>query len=319
MSIDRRVGLLHSSAGRSEFWPVRLPAETAMPETATWTIGRLLEWTTNYLRDHGSETPRLDAELLLAEACGCQRIDLYTRFAEEPTEERREKFRGLVRRRAEGMPVAYLLGRREFYSRPFLVTPDVLIPRPETEFLIIQLLDRIADRNRPVEIADLGTGSGILAVCAAGELPAARVLALDISPAALAVAQSNATAHGVTDRIEFLESDLFSAVPADRQFDFILSNPPYISTGEMSGLSRDLSYEPRLALEAGPEGTEIIRRIIREAGDRLRSGGSLLMEISPRLDRSVVALLASDGRYGAAAITKDLSGQPRVVAARRNA
>ena len=239
-----------------------------------WTVGRLLQWTTDYLKGHGSESPRLDAEVLLAQALGCQRIELYTTFDELPGDDARAAFRELVRRRAEGTPVAYLVGRREFYSLSFRVTPDVLIPRPETELLVVAALDlaktkgeggrgkaeQVASGQWPVAssstinnqqssisnpqspiphplIADVGTGSGIIAVCLAKHLPTCRVTAIDISPAALAVAKENAQQHGVAERIEFLESDLFAAVPAERQFDFIVSNPPYVTAAELDGLA----------------------------------------------------------------------------------
>jgi release factor glutamine methyltransferase len=291
-----------------------------MPETEAWTIGRLLQWTTAYLRDRGSQTPRLDAELLLAEACGCQRIDLYTRFDQLPEEGRRRAFREFVRRRAEGTPVAYLLGRREFYSLSFRVTPDVLIPRPETEFVVIRALDLARGRpaEGPLDIADVGTGSGILAICLAKELPTASVLAIDISAAALAVARANAADHGVADRIELLQSDLFALAPGERRFDFIVSNPPYVSSEEMNQLAPDVrGHEPRAALEAGPSGMEVINRLVAQAAPRLRPGGHLLMEISPQLERAVLALVGSDGRYEAANVIKDLAGHSRVVEARR--
>jgi len=161
-----------------------------MNATETWTVLRLLEWTEEYLRDHGSESPRLEAEVLLATARNCKRIDLYTAFAEVAKEETRVAFRELVRRRAEGTPVAYLVGHREFFSRKFRVTPDVLIPRPETEFVILDLMDRVSDKSAAIAIADVGTGSGILAVTAAVELPAAKVKAIDVSAAALNVAKA---------------------------------------------------------------------------------------------------------------------------------
>ncbi|MEX0614185.1 MAG: HemK/PrmC family methyltransferase, partial [Pirellulales bacterium] len=181
-----------------------------------WTIGRLLSWTVDYLKRHGAENPRLDAEVLLAEARGCRRIDLYAAYGELANEETRTAFRELVRRRAAGTPVAYLVGRREFYAMDFEVTPDVLIPRPETELLVVALLDHVK-RRRPsdavIELADVGTGSGVLAVCAAKYVPNSRLMAIDISPAALAVARRNAAKHGVTDQIEFVEADVLSAVP----------------------------------------------------------------------------------------------------------
>ncbi|HOM16552.1 MAG TPA: HemK/PrmC family methyltransferase, partial [Thermoguttaceae bacterium] len=160
-----------------------------MATAETWTVGRLLQWTTEYLRRHGSGSPRLDAELLLADAIGCARIELYTSFDRVASDEVRAKFRELVRRRAAGEPVAYLLGRKEFYSLSFRVTPDVLIPRPETELLVVALLDLVKDGafDGPLEICDVGTGSGILAVCAAKYLPTARIWAVDRSPKALQV------------------------------------------------------------------------------------------------------------------------------------
>lgn len=293
-----------------------------MPQTESWTIGRLLTWTTDYLREHGSESPRLDAEVLLAQALQCQRIALYTRFDEEPGEAARAQFRAWVRRRAEGMPVAYLVGHKEFYSLRFRVTSDVLIPRAETEFVVITLLD-LAARQKPSaaewRVADVGAGSGVIAVCAAKNLAESRVTAVDISSAALLIAAENAQRHGVADRIELIESDLLAALPADAKFDFILSNPPYVRSDEMAELPVDVrQYEPRLALEAGPRGSEIVERLIPQAAERLVAGGWLVVEISPRLVEPVRAALAADGRYGPMEVTKDLAGLPRVIRARRN-
>jgi len=292
-----------------------------MPETETWTIGRLLQWTTGYLKERGADSPRLDAEVLLAEALGCRRIELYTAFGDVPEEAMRTAFRELVRRRAAGAPVAYLVGRREFYSLSFRVTPDVLIPRPETEFLVVRLLD-LAERQTPAgehwQIADVGAGSGVIAICAAKRLENSRVTALDVSPAALKVARTNAAEHALSERIEFIESDLFSAVPAERRFDFIVSNPPYVAEGEMAGLERDVrDYEPHLALVAGPRGTEVIELLIGEAAERLVLGGWLLSEISPQLDAAVRGLVAADDRFELFPTIKDLAGLPRVVQARR--
>jgi release factor glutamine methyltransferase len=292
-----------------------------MSSSETWTIGRLLEWTTEFLKSRGSETPRLDAEVLLAHARGCQRIELYTAFDEVPPDAVRTAFRDLVRRRAEGTPVAYLVGRREFYSLAFRVTPDVLIPRPETEFLIISVLDlaraRPAESEPPV-IADVGTGSGIIAVTLAKHLPGSRVTALDISPAALAVAASNAADHGVRDRIELVESDLLSAVPPVPGFDFVVSNPPYVTSAEMEQLAPSVrDFEPRLALEAGPRGVEVIERLVPQAAQRLQPGGYLLLEISPMLEPAVRELLAADGRFELLSTRKDLAGLARVISARR--
>lgn len=290
-----------------------------MPQTEAWTVGRLLQWTTSYLKQHGSESARLDAEVLLAHVLGCQRIQLYASFEDVPGDEPRTAFRELVRRRAEGMPVAYLVGRREFYSLSFRVTPDVLIPRPETEFLVIRLLDLAVPADCEWKIADIGTGSGVIAICAAKWLPASRVTAIDVSPAALSVASSNAADHQVADRIEFVESDLFAAVPAERTFDFIVSNPPYVAEHEIAGVARDVrEYEPRAALVAGPRGTETIARLIPQAAERLAPGGWLLMEISPQIEREVRECVAAESRLALGPTVKDLAGHARVVQARRN-
>jgi release factor glutamine methyltransferase len=287
--------------------------------TAPWTVGRLLQWTADYLKSHGSDSPRLDAEVLLAKSLKCQRIQLYTAFDDQPSEEVRAAFRELVRRRAEGAPVAYLVGHREFYSLDFRVTPDVLIPRPETELLVIALLDLAKSRaNAELTIADVGAGSGIIAVCAAKHLPRCHVTAIDTSQAALVVAKSNAELHGVTGRIEFVHSDLFTGVAPENKFDFIISNPPYIASGDLNSLPVDVkNYEPHAALIAGPRGTEVIEALIAQSVDRLQSGGYLIMEISPMIHDRVSALLASDDRFEPAVTIKDLARLPRVMQARK--
>ncbi len=292
-----------------------------MTTSEPWTIGRLLTWTTDYLKSNGSSSPRLDAEVLLAHARGCQRIDLYAAYEAPASDELRTAFRELVRRRAEAVPVAYLVGRKEFYSLSFEVTPDVLIPRPETEFLVVSLLDKakeLSADHHPLRIADIGTGSGILAVCAAKHLPTAQVTAIDTSPAALDVARKNAQAHGVAERIDFQEGDLLSTTPSEPTFDFILSNPPYIGEGEFAALDRDVrEHEPRGALVAGPNGTEVIQRLIPQAGERLKPGGWLMIEISPLIADTVKALLPDDGQFDSPSVVKDFQQHPRVALARR--
>jgi len=289
-----------------------------------WTIGRLLTWTTNYLKEQGSDSPRLEAEVLLAHSLGCERIMLYARFGEEPAEAVRAQYRTLVKERAGGKPVAYLVGKREFYSLNFAVTPDVLIPRPETEFLVIALLDA-AKAQKPVavpdaglQIADVGTGSGVLAICAALKIPNVSITAIDVSRGALEVARRNAEAHDVSERIEFVESDLFAKVPASQKFDFIVSNPPYITTAEMAELDRDVrDFEPHGALEAGPRGTEVIERLLPQAAERLVAGGQLFIEISPQLNDAARKLLADDGNFEVLPTIEDHGRRPRIVHARR--
>jgi release factor glutamine methyltransferase len=281
----------------------------------------LLEWTTNHLKQCGAANPRLDAEVLLAEARNCQRIELYTQFDVVADQKVRTAFRELVRRRAEGTPVAYLVGRREFYSLSFQVTPDVLIPRSETEFVVVTLLDlvrRYAAGEHDLEIADVGTGCGVLAVCAAREITSARITATDISQKALAVAHGNARAHGVADRIELVAGDLLSCVPAGRQFDFIISNPPYVSSSEYEQLAPEVKdHEPRIALDGGPDGTSVIGRLVGQAAERLRPGGWLIFEISPMIESRVVPLLQQDGHFEGVAIVNDLAQLARVAKAKK--
>lgn len=286
-----------------------------------WTVGRLLSWTIDYLGKHEADNPRLDAEVLLAHARGCRRIDLYTSFGDTATEETRTAFRELVRRRAAGEPVAYLVGHREFYSLDFEVTPDVLIPRPETESLIVALLDEVKLREQTkaaIEIVDVGTGSGIIAICAAKYLPAARIKAIDISSAALAVAKRNAERHGVADRIEFVEADLLSAEPETPHFDYIVSNPPYVATSEMDELAVDVrEHEPELALLAGETGTDVIAPLIQQAATRLKPGGGLMIEISPMIANAVEALIAAQSSLELNPTIKDLAGHARIIHATR--
>jgi release factor glutamine methyltransferase len=292
-----------------------------MSQGETWTVLRLLTWTTSFLKERGSENPRLDAEVLLAHARQCERIMLYAAFDEVVPDDVRTTFRELVKRRAAGEPVAYLVGQREFYSLRLKVTPDVLIPRPETEFVVVAALDalkRSGTKWGEPHVADVGTGSGAIAVAVAKHAPHCRVLAIDISPAALAVAQENAAAHGLAERIEFRQGDLLAGVPAERKFAVIASNPPYVSESELAELAADVKdHEPHLALLGGATGTEIIERLIPQAAERLLAGGSLILEASPMTIPRVVELLAAHGQFEPATIVKDLAQQARVVEAIR--
>lgn len=289
----------------------------AMSE-APWTIGRLLNWTTDFLRERGADSPRLDAEVLLAYARGCQRIELYTAFDETANDSLRDKFRALVKERAAGKPVAYLTGRREFFSLQFEVTPDVLIPRPETELVVVRALDIVKESPHFTAAADVGTGSGVLAVTLAKRSPQLHVTAIDVIAAALAVARRNAARHKVEERIEFFESDLFAAVPPTRQFELIVSNPPYVKTAELATLADDVrKFEPELALDGGGEGTDVIERLLTQAAERLRPGGWLLVEIGPSIVERAEALIDQTTGLDRKPTLKDLTGLPRVVQAKR--
>jgi len=282
-----------------------------------WTVGRLLAWTTGWLAERGSESPRLDAEVLLAHVRGCPRIQLYTAFDEVLAEEPRTRFRELVKRRGAGEPVAYLVGGREFYSLPLAVSPAVLVPRPETESLVVRVLDLCREASAP-RIVDVGTGSGAIAIAVAKHLPRAAVVASDLSAAALEVARANAARHGLAERLAFVESDLLAAPELAGPWDVIVSNPPYVREDEFAGLPRDVrDHEPRAALVAGPRGVEVIERLAAEAVGRLRPGGWLVLEAGPTIAGEVEGILAGTAGLEPAATLKDLARLPRVFQARR--
>lgn len=282
-----------------------------------WTVGRLLTWTAEWLAGKGSDSPRLDAEVLLAHVRNCQRILLYTAFDEVVADEQRTRFRELVRRRAAGEPVAYLVGNREFFSLPFSVSAAVLVPRPETEGLVVRGID-LAKAVPAPRIIDVGTGSGAIVVTLAKRLPQASLAATDISAAALDVARANAARHGVAERVTFIECDLLDAPGAAGPWDLIVSNPPYVREDEFPGLPRDVrDFEPRGALVAGPRGVEIIEQLAVLAGERLAPGGWLLIEAGPTVAADVEAILAATPGLVPEPTLKDLAGLPRIFQARR--
>lgn len=261
----------------------------------------------------GVDKPRLTAELLLAHALGRERSYLYAHPEDDlDIDRRRAAFTDMVRRRAEGTPLQYLTGVQEFYGRPFAVSPAVLIPRPETELVIAAALELVPG-DAPARIADIGTGSGCLAVTLALERPRAVVVATDISPAALALARRNADALGA--RVEFLESDLLAAAPGP--FDLVVSNPPYIPDSEWATLQREVrDHEPRLALLAGPTGAEVYARLIPQAHAALRPGGGLVLELGYSSAPAVRALLTAEA-WASVSTRPDAQGWERVLTARR--
>ncbi|RCS41403.1 peptide chain release factor N(5)-glutamine methyltransferase [Bremerella cremea] len=291
-----------------------------MSTAEPWTIGRLLNWTTEYLESKGSDEARLESQLLLCHAIGCQKIQLYTRFEETVDDDKRTKFRELVKQRAAGTPVAYLLGTREFYSMEFAVTPDVLIPRPETEHLVIEALDRLKARGSEgtLRLLELGTGSGIIAVTVAKHAKNVTCLATDISAKALQVAQKNAEKHGVSERIEFALGDLFEAVPQGETFDIIVSNPPYVAESERAMMDPQvIAHEPHVALFAAEDGTAILRRILEKGADHLKPGGWLLLEFSPMIATRVAKIAEQLGSYQQISIGKDLARHDRYLVAQK--
>lgn len=292
------------------------PASAPTPDAA-WTVRRVLDWTIGYLREHGSESPRLEAEVLLAHARGCKRIQLYTDYDAVLPDDVRARMRELVKRRAATEPVAYLVGHREFFSLEFEVNRDVLIPRPDTETLVVEALALLKGQERP-RVLDLGTGSGCIAVSLAVNHRAAHVTAVDASEAALAVAARNAERHSVADRIEFRHGDLFAPVDPNVPFDLIVSNPPYVPAAEIERLAPDVrDHEPRAALDGGPDGLDVIRHIAGEAAPHLVPRGRLLLECSPEQTTRVAELLAAAG-FAEVVVRQDLAGRGRVVCGRSN-
>jgi release factor glutamine methyltransferase len=274
---------------------------------------------TGYLDSHGSSSPRLDAELLAALALNLRRLDLYLQFDRPLEEEQLGAIRELVRRRGDGEPVAHITGEREFYGRAFRVTPDVLIPRPETETLVglaIAEARRRAPHGEGLRIADVATGSGCIAVTLAAELPGARVTATDVSEAALSVAGVNATRHA--DRVELVPGS-WCAPLAGRTFDIIVANPPYIPTSELVDLARDVrEYEPVLALDGGTDGLDAYRELLPAIATVLDDGGWSALEIDTRA-AAPVAMLALEA-LGLDTVTQthpDLTDRPRVVSLTR--
>jgi release factor glutamine methyltransferase len=288
---------------------------TAAAPERTWTVLELLRWTAGHFASRGIETARLDAECLLAFALGTDRLRLYLEHDKPVEAGERSRFRELVRRRADTrVPVAQLTGRREFWSLTLRVTPDVLVPRPETETLVAVALDLLPRREAERSLLDLGTGSGAVALALASERPEARVTATDASPAALAVARENAEALGLAGRLRFREGDLFAAVPGER-FEGIVSNPPYLAESEAAGLAPELQHEPRAALFAGADGLAVLRRIAAGAPEHLAPGGVLAVEIAPDQADAVAGAFRDAGLEGVA-VRRDLAGRARVVIGR---
>ncbi|MGH7408802.1 MAG: peptide chain release factor N(5)-glutamine methyltransferase [Candidatus Methylomirabilales bacterium] len=280
----------------------------------------LLREAAERLRAAGVPTPRLDAECLLAAALGCNRAALYGRREVVPAEAA-SHFAGLLGRRAAREPIAYLTGIREFWSLPLKVTPAVLVPRPETETLVEAVLDCLrAIASRPLAVADVGTGSGAIAIALAVELKEARVFAVDVSPGALAVAAENARRFRVDRRVIFLQGDwsapLFAAGLAG-QLDALVANPPYIPTAELAALDPEIvRFEPRLALDGGPDGLAFHRELAATAPRLLRPGGWLALEVGGGQAEAVRALLAAAPGLAVHPGVRDLAHRDRVCLAR---
>lgn len=288
-----------------------------MSATATdaWTVLALLRWTTTYFQEQGIETARLDAECLLAASLGCERLQLYVDFEKPIAAEERAGFRELVQRRGrDRVPVALLLGQREFWSLPIKVTEAVLVPRPETETLVSTGLDSLPEPDGEYRVLDVGTGSGCVALALATERPKAQVTATDISKPALQIARENAVELHLSERVCFLEGDLFVPV-LGKSFDLVVSNPPYVARSGAGELPPELAHEPETALFGGEDGLDIVRRLVAGVSSVLRPGALFAVEIDPAQESAVHACCNEAGLQDIRTV-RDLAKRPRVVTAR---
>jgi len=278
-------------------------------------VDELVEEGASRLDAAGIPSARLDAEVLLAEVLGVDRVAIHTRGSNDVAASAVLSYRAMLGRRAGREPLAYIVGHREFWSLEIDVTSAVLIPRPETEVVVESALGLLRGQEAPEpSVCDVGTGSGCIAVVLACEAPQASIVAVDISDAALDVARRNVEKHSVGARVELVRSDLFAAIRG-RRFDLLVANPPYISTAALAELEPELQREPRGALEGGTDGLGIIRRLLADAGETLKPQGFLVMEIGAD-QRNAVLQLATGCGFTDLRVQADYAGMPRVLIAR---
>jgi release factor glutamine methyltransferase len=278
---------------------------------ATWTTLAVLDWTTKRFTEAGIASARLEAQLLLAHVLQCSRTQLYMNFDKPLGEDELAAYRALIKRRLAGEPVAYLLGEQEFWGLPFYVDPAVLVPRPDTETVIEVARSLRADRGAPCRVLDLCTGSGAIAISLAKELPAARVVATEISAAAVAIAKRNAERNGLADRVDIRLGDLWEPVAGER-FDLIASNPPYIASPVIETLQLEVKREPRVALDGGPDGMAFYDRICAAARIHLEPGGALVVEHGFDQASAVHERFTAAG-FERITLVHDLGKNPRVT------
>jgi len=287
------------------------------PAEEPWSILRLLDWTTRFFGSKGIESARLDAELLLAHALGCRRIDLYARYDQVPQGEPLARFRDMVRQRGRRVPAKYLTGHTEFCSLALAVGHGVLIPRPETELLVERALELLPAAGEPLA-ADLGTGSGAIAIAVATRHQQARVVATDLSPEALAVARANAERHGLSGRIDVRQGHWFDALEPSTALDAILSNPPYVARAELAQAMPEVrDHEPRVALDGGPDGLDALRVLVAGAPQWLKPGGWLVVEVGAGQAARVAELATTTEQYETVDTRPDYQGIDRIVSMSR--
>ena len=279
--------------------------------TKLWTIGSLLQWTQQYFSQKGIDSPRLDAEILLSHVLQKERIYLYAHYDEPMNPKELAAYREMVKQRAGRLAVAHILGTKAFMGLDFHVSTDVLIPRPETEMLVETVAD-MTEKNKPVSILDVGTGSGAILVSLLHYLPQAVGTGADISPKALEIARENGKKLGVDARVQWQESDLFSNL-ADKTFDWIVSNPPYLTAADMQQLQPEVRHDPAMALFGGPDGLDIYRRLAKESPKHVKKDGYLAVEIGAGQAADVVAIFTQDGWYTHIKTVKDYGGIERVI------
>lgn len=283
----------------------------------TWTVLKLIQWTSDYFAKRNIDAPRLTAELLLSHVLKLSRVKLYMAFDQPVQKDELAQYRALIERRVAGEPTAYLLGQREFYGRTFKVDARVLVPRPETERLVDQVLQAIPS-DTPARVLDLCTGSCCIAATLAAERPQVRAVATDLSQDALDVARENLTALGLLERVELRQGDLWAAVKPDEVFEVVVSNPPYVADAAFSALPPEVRREPKVALLAGATGMSLIERIAEEAPRHLVPGGLLAMEIGDD-QQSLARDLLNRMHYRDAKVLPDWAGKDRIAVARRPA
>ena len=284
---------------------------SAAPAEETWTVRRVLSWTTTHFEKQQVDAPRLTAELLLAHTLKFDRVRLFMEIDRPLHKDELAQYRALIQRRIGGEPTQYLTGLKDFYGRKILVDPRVLIPRPETELLVEAVLQQLP-KDAPSRVLDLCTGSGCIAVSIAAEREMASVWAVDVSKDACAVARLNAERLEVASRVTVLEGDLFGPVPPGAKFDVIVSNPPYVKTAELPTLQKEVQREPRAALDGGADGLTVLRRIASDAKAWLKPGGLLALEIGDEEGPAVSDILMRAG-YREVRVDKDLARLDRLA------
>ena len=296
----------------------------------TWTVLKIIQWTTEYLKGKGIDNPRLDSEVLLAHLLRLDRVGLYLNFDRPLSRDELSSFREIVKRRGSREPLQYITGHQEFWSLDFKVTPDVLIPRPDTEILVEEALKAVRretldvrrQNQLPFTILDLCTGSGCIAISLAHELKDAVVHAIDASEAALSIARENAEKNGVRDRVIFLQGDLYEALTSHvsrlTSYDLIVSNPPYIKNIDIPNIQPEVrDYEPRMAVDGGTEGLGFYKRIVADAPNHLSPHGWLMVEVGEGQADAVSKMMTDTGAFESISTVKDLAGIERVVRAHK--